>query len=130
MISKYGLTAVALAALAAVGCVELGRRPAGYTVTVENPWQVGGAGLPISRARPGGLAGIDYGEDASLYRVSKTDTLPGIAIRHYGDRRYTYDLYIVNGAMLKEAGGLKRGMVLRLPKLDRPTSADIFPARP
>ena len=130
MISKYGLTALALVVFAAGGCMELGRRPAGYTLTIENPRQVGGTGLPVSSARPGGDSGMDYGEDAPLYRVSKTDTLSGIATRYYGDRRYTYDLYLVNGRLIEETGGLKRGMTLRLPDLEKPTAADVFPARP
>jgi len=123
-------TGLAVAAvLLACGCVELSRRPVSISATVENPWQVGRAGLPISSARPGGLGGVDY-QDAALYRVSKTDTLSGIALRHYGDRRYTYDVYLANGEKIKEAGGLRRGMIIRLPKLEEPTSARVFPARP
>ncbi len=128
-IKAYSL-AMATALLAGSGCTELSRKQTGMNATVENPWQVGRAGLPISQARPGGLGRLNYGEEAMLYRVTKTDTLTDIAIKHYGDRRFTYDIYLVNGTKLKEAGGLRRGIVLKLPKMDEPTSAEVFPARP
>jgi len=49
------------------------------------------------------------------YRVAKTDTAKSIAVRLYGDERYAEDILNLNKDAIRQARGLKPGMIITLP---------------
>lgn len=116
----FFLTVCLLAAVAA-GCVELDRQR-----TALKPRVIGDAalvrkpGVSVSMPDPSGLSGGIPGDSDGLYRVGKTDTLTGIARRFYGDAAYSRYIKERNADLLREAGGLKRGLVIELPRMMKP----------
>lgn len=135
-ITRAICAAVVLAAV--FGCVELKRTNKalapeiiGDSIKVRKP------GVAASMPRAEGLADVKFASIEGFYRVAKTDTLVSITERFYGDTRYMRQLVERNRDIITASGGMKRGMVLVIPKLEkRPgfppdidaTAAEVEPA--
>ena len=128
-LSRIVLVAVCLAALA--GCMEYGRRVVSLQPEITGDvWQIRKPGVVVSEPKPEGLAGEKVAAANSFYRVAKTDTLVSLAQKFYGDRRYARDIYELNRDTITRAGGLKRGLVILLPEIDRNRDGLSATARP
>lgn len=129
--------AAVLAALS--GCVEMKRTNKalapeiiGDSIKVRKP------GIAASMPRTEGLADVKFASIEGFYRVAKTDTLVSITEKFYGDTRYMRQLVERNKDIINAGGGVKRGMVLVIPRLEtRPgasppdidaTAAEVEPA--
>jgi hypothetical protein len=116
-VSRLGILIIATMLAAALsGCVRTGT--ARVTLTPElydDPFPLRKPGVIIRTARPQKMyeSGLDRRE--AFYRVAKTDTLVSIAEEFYGDRAMGWAIQERNREALREAGGLKRGMVIVLP---------------
>jgi nucleoid-associated protein YgaU len=117
MLWRLPLLAVAVALL--MGCVNLGSYPVSSRTEARGDlWKVKRPGIAPSVPASGGLAGLTVTGVNAFYRVAKTDTLVSIAERFYGDRRYAEKIAELNNDALMRAGGLKRAMVIALPRVE------------
>lgn len=123
------VTAVIMLA-AAGGCISTNREVMSTTTSMENPWEIGATNVPSSLPWGGGRVEAPDRDAWAYYRVGKTDSLTGIAIRYYGDRRYSEDIFLFNKKALQKSGGLRRGMVLILPAIDGMDKPVSFRTRP
>ena len=108
-----------LAVLLLAGCTEVSKRRVRLEPTItrgqdqgERP-PVAVGSRPVEPPRTYKVTG-----SIGFYRVAKTDTLISIAKRFYGNARFARELGNVNSQRIDEAGGLKRGLVLVLPKIE------------
>jgi len=107
---------LAMALLCMAGCTREVNRTSRLG---SYPMEIGSAGTPLALRHQGSLRDWQYSGDVLYYRVSKTDTVAGIAVKFYGNRDRSLEVYAANKEVLKDAGGLKRGMILALPVLEQ-----------
>ena len=122
---KTFFTCLALA-VALAGCVETGRRRVQLSPELIHDARVlKKPGITVTVPRPEGLSGFLLDKSERLYRAAKTDTLVVIAERFYGDRSMSSRLYEANRDLLRASGGLKRGMVIVLPRFVEQGEAEL-----
>ena len=116
---KLGLVlALALVSFAAVqaGCSQPREKAAGdvANLPVASP-QTGHVIVAVQPEQPRPEPPVNAPPPGARYRVSKTDTAKSIALRFYGDEDFAQDIVEFNKEAIRQAKGLKAGLVISLP---------------